>query len=221
MLWSIAQHMGGDQGKAREGYEKLVKANPRFAPAANNLAWMLAEEGKDLPRAFLLAQSARRGGAGRPAGRRHARLGALQAGRLPAGGGALQRGGGEAADERRGDVPPGPGAGEARQERGGAGGARRRAWSSRPRTPAPPRRRRCWRRCRRGSKQARHPESGTGCCRRPMAMTLSPRGAPSGSSDEGSAVPPARPVRRAYRLRIAWAHVQDDPAAERARRTAP
>jgi Flp pilus assembly protein TadD len=59
MLWSIAQHMGGDQGKAREGYEKLVKTNPRFAPAANNLAWMIAEEGKDLPRAFLLAQSAR------------------------------------------------------------------------------------------------------------------------------------------------------------------
>jgi tetratricopeptide (TPR) repeat protein len=59
MLWSIAQHMGGDAGKARNGYEKLVKANPRFAPASNNLAWMLAEEGKDLPRAFLLAQSAR------------------------------------------------------------------------------------------------------------------------------------------------------------------
>jgi tetratricopeptide (TPR) repeat protein len=59
MLWSIAHHMGGDTGKARDGYEKLVKTNPRFAPASNNLAWMLAEEGKDLARAFLLAQAAR------------------------------------------------------------------------------------------------------------------------------------------------------------------
>jgi Flp pilus assembly protein TadD len=61
MLKSIAQQMKGDSTGAREGYEKLVKANPRFAPAANNLAWMLAEEGpnKDLQRAYLLAQAAR------------------------------------------------------------------------------------------------------------------------------------------------------------------
>ena len=61
MLKSIAQHMKGDTTGAREGYEKLVKANPRFAPAANNLAWMLAEDGpgQDLKRALLLAQAAR------------------------------------------------------------------------------------------------------------------------------------------------------------------
>lgn len=61
MLKSIAQQMKGDATGAREGYEKLLKTNPRFAPAANNLAWMLAEEGpgKDLQRAFLLAQAAR------------------------------------------------------------------------------------------------------------------------------------------------------------------
>jgi len=61
MLKSIAQQMKGDATGAREGYEKLLKTNPRFAPAANNLAWMLAEEGpgKDLQRAFLLAQGAR------------------------------------------------------------------------------------------------------------------------------------------------------------------
>jgi Flp pilus assembly protein TadD len=60
MLKSIAQHMKGDTAGAREGYEKLVKANPRFAPAANNLAWMLAEDGpgQDLKRALLLAQGA-------------------------------------------------------------------------------------------------------------------------------------------------------------------
>jgi len=61
MLWAIAQQMKGETAKAREGYEKLLKTNPRFAPAANNLAWMLAEEGpgKDIQRAYLLAQAAR------------------------------------------------------------------------------------------------------------------------------------------------------------------
>jgi putative PEP-CTERM system TPR-repeat lipoprotein len=61
MLKSIAQQMKGDGTQAREGYEKLLKANPRFAPAANNLAWMLTEDGpgQDLKRALLLAQSAR------------------------------------------------------------------------------------------------------------------------------------------------------------------
>ena len=61
MLKSIAQQLKGDAAGAREGYEKIVKLNPRFAPAANNLAWMLAEDGpgQDLSRALLLAQSAR------------------------------------------------------------------------------------------------------------------------------------------------------------------
>ena len=61
MLKAIAQQMKGETTNARDGYEKLLKINPRFAPAANNLAWMLAEEGpnKDLQRAYLLAQSAR------------------------------------------------------------------------------------------------------------------------------------------------------------------
>jgi tetratricopeptide (TPR) repeat protein len=61
MLKSIAQAMKGDVGGAREGYEKLLKAHPRFAPAGNNLAWMLAEDGpgQDLERALLLAQAAR------------------------------------------------------------------------------------------------------------------------------------------------------------------
>ena len=66
MLWSIAQQMGGEQAKAREGYEKLLKTNPRFAPAANNLAWMIAEEGKDLGRAQLLASGAREAAPGDP-----------------------------------------------------------------------------------------------------------------------------------------------------------
>jgi Flp pilus assembly protein TadD len=61
MLKAIAQQMKGDKTGARDGYEKILKTNARFAPAANNLAWMLAEDGpgQDLPRALLLAQSAR------------------------------------------------------------------------------------------------------------------------------------------------------------------
>jgi len=59
MLWSIAQQMKGEEVKAREGYEKLLAKNPRFAPAANNLAWILAEKNEDLQRAALLAQGAR------------------------------------------------------------------------------------------------------------------------------------------------------------------
>jgi putative PEP-CTERM system TPR-repeat lipoprotein len=59
MLWSIAQHLSGHETQAREGYEQLLEKNPRFAPAANNLAFMLAEKDEDLPRAFLLAQAAR------------------------------------------------------------------------------------------------------------------------------------------------------------------
>jgi Flp pilus assembly protein TadD len=61
MLKSVALHMKGDYARARDGYETLLKTNPRFAPAANNLAWLLAEEGpsQDLQRAFMLAQTAR------------------------------------------------------------------------------------------------------------------------------------------------------------------
>ncbi len=61
MLKAIAQQMKGDAAGAREGYEKLLKTSPRFAPAANNLAWMLSEDGpqQDLSRALLLAQTAR------------------------------------------------------------------------------------------------------------------------------------------------------------------
>jgi tetratricopeptide (TPR) repeat protein len=59
MLWSIAHHMSGHEAEARKGYEELLEKNPRFAPAANNLAFMLAEKDEDLPRAFLLAQAAR------------------------------------------------------------------------------------------------------------------------------------------------------------------
>jgi len=54
------------------------------------------------------------GGAAGPADRRHARLGHVQAGRLPAGGSAAAGSCGEAADERRGALPPRDGSGEDR-----------------------------------------------------------------------------------------------------------
>ena len=40
-------------------YEKALEVNPDFAPAANNLAIMLLEEGKDPDRALELAKTAR------------------------------------------------------------------------------------------------------------------------------------------------------------------
>ena len=123
MLWSIAQHMGGDQGKAREGYEKLVKANPRFAPAANNLAWMIAEEGKDLPRAFLLASAAYEAAPGDPQVADTLGWVLYKQGAYPRAAALFS----EAAEKLPTNAEVmyhlGTGAGEARQERGGAGGA--------------------------------------------------------------------------------------------------
>lgn len=46
-----------DQAKSR--YEKILGINPRFAPAANNLAWLLVEQGGNLDMALNYAQTAR------------------------------------------------------------------------------------------------------------------------------------------------------------------
>jgi tetratricopeptide (TPR) repeat protein len=45
--------------KAREYYEKVLAINPRFAGAANNLAWVLSEHGGDKDKALALAQTAK------------------------------------------------------------------------------------------------------------------------------------------------------------------
>jgi tetratricopeptide (TPR) repeat protein len=112
----------GRQREGREGYEKLLKANPRFAPAGNNLAWMLTEDGpgQDLKRAMLLAQAARDAAPQDPQiadtlGWVHYKQGAY-----PGGGGAAARGGREAARQPGGALPPRDGAGQARPQRGGA-----------------------------------------------------------------------------------------------------
>ncbi len=48
-----------ETAKAKEAYEKVLAANPRFAAAANNLAWLLFREGSNKDRALQLAQTAK------------------------------------------------------------------------------------------------------------------------------------------------------------------
>jgi len=45
--------------KAHTHYEAILKLNPRFAPAANNLAWIISEQGGNLDVALGYAQTAR------------------------------------------------------------------------------------------------------------------------------------------------------------------
>ncbi len=51
-------HIQGDPAKARPFYEKVLKLQPYHEIALNNLAFMIAEEGKDLDYALSLAQRA-------------------------------------------------------------------------------------------------------------------------------------------------------------------
>jgi Flp pilus assembly protein TadD len=46
-----------DKAKAR--YEQALRINPKFGPAANNLAILYADQGGDIDKALLLAQTAR------------------------------------------------------------------------------------------------------------------------------------------------------------------
>lgn len=49
----------GNQEKAIEYYERAVRIDPNLAAAKNNLAYLLAEQGRDLDRALDLAQEAK------------------------------------------------------------------------------------------------------------------------------------------------------------------
>ncbi len=51
----------GDLAKAAAAYEHVLAANPRFSPAANNLAWVLAQNANTKERALQLAQVAKEG----------------------------------------------------------------------------------------------------------------------------------------------------------------
>jgi Flp pilus assembly protein TadD len=44
---------------ARENYQKVLKINPKFPPAANNLAYIYAEENTNIDEALALAQMAK------------------------------------------------------------------------------------------------------------------------------------------------------------------
>jgi tetratricopeptide (TPR) repeat protein len=59
MIASILQGQG-KYDAAIKRYEGILQRQPNLAPAANNLAWLYAEEGADLERARELAQRARR-----------------------------------------------------------------------------------------------------------------------------------------------------------------
>src|SRR5262249_55633396 len=45
--------------KAMVRFETILKTNPNFAPAANNLAWLMVEQGGNLDVALSYAQTAR------------------------------------------------------------------------------------------------------------------------------------------------------------------
>ena len=59
MLKAMVQHRSNEVGTAQETYEKILGVNPRFAPAANNLACIYQEQEGMLERAFELAEIAR------------------------------------------------------------------------------------------------------------------------------------------------------------------
>jgi Tfp pilus assembly protein PilF len=47
-----------DFNKAKTRYEQALRINPKFGPAANNLAWLMLEQGGDVDKAVALAQIA-------------------------------------------------------------------------------------------------------------------------------------------------------------------
>ena len=59
MTLGIVYESKGDIAKAQQAYEKLLMLNPRFAPAANNLAILYSEHGGDKEKALELAQRAK------------------------------------------------------------------------------------------------------------------------------------------------------------------
>ena len=51
-------HGAGRLGQAQSSFERALLANPNFAEAANNLAWLISENGLNDVRALELAQQA-------------------------------------------------------------------------------------------------------------------------------------------------------------------
>jgi len=59
MLQGVAYERKGDVGNAIKAYEKALALNPRFAAAANNLAYLYSDSGGDKNRALALAELAK------------------------------------------------------------------------------------------------------------------------------------------------------------------
>jgi tetratricopeptide (TPR) repeat protein len=59
MAAGVVYELTGDLTRARQAYERALSIDPRFAPAANNLAWLYSEHGGDREKALVLAQTAR------------------------------------------------------------------------------------------------------------------------------------------------------------------
>lgn len=59
MLTGEIQKARGDIPKAQAAYEKIIAEDPRFGPAANNLAYLYSEHGGDKEKALALAQTAK------------------------------------------------------------------------------------------------------------------------------------------------------------------
>ena len=58
MLVGMIYDRQGDIAKAQQAYEHVLALRPRFAPAANNLAWIYSEHGGDQEKALELARRA-------------------------------------------------------------------------------------------------------------------------------------------------------------------
>ncbi len=59
MLIGMIHEMRQDVPQAQSAYEKVLEINPRFGPAANNLAYLYSEHGGDKEKALQLAQTAK------------------------------------------------------------------------------------------------------------------------------------------------------------------
>ena len=59
MILGILHEQRNDFARAATRYEEALKLQPKFAPAANNLAWILIDQGGDKERALLYAETAR------------------------------------------------------------------------------------------------------------------------------------------------------------------
>lgn len=66
ILLGIIHEQRKDYEKAKARYETALKLNPKFAPAANNLAWILIEQGGNSDLALSYAQIAREQGPNDP-----------------------------------------------------------------------------------------------------------------------------------------------------------